>query len=304
MASARTVTRTAREVKQSYHFHRRFLSDWAIDPTEHRMMGGGRGRGRGDRGGRGRGGNYTGGTRTARDDRHSRSGVGEHEKQAAHGWGEETGAGEWADERAGEAIAQAEATNEPGFTPDTGAGDPAFSNGPDAATTEADVPAEPEDKTKSYDQYLAEQAEKRLALGGGNLEARKANEGSKQKFPEGTAFQRNPEDENFMKGGGGKARKQKEAREKDMVVLEGQYYAPVEQDRGGRGRGRGGGFRGDRGDRGSRGGDRGRGRRGRGDRGDFRGGFRGDRGDRSERGGQRGGFNLADQSAFPGLGGN
>lgn len=165
-------------------------------------------------------------------------------------------------------------------------------------TEEAAAPAEAEDNTKSYDQYLAEQAEKRLALSNNSVEVRKANEGSKQKFPEGTAFQRNPEEENFFTGAGGKARKQKETKEKERVELEGQYYAPVEQEggRGGRGgRGRGGGFRGDRGDR--------RGGRGRGEsRG---GGFRGDRGDRSDRGPPRGGsrFNTQDESAFPSLGG-
>lgn len=193
-----------------------------------------------------------------------------------------------------------------GFTPDTGAGDPAFSNGPD--TVAAPEPeAEPEDKSKSYDQYMAELAEKKLALGGSSLQARKPNEGSKQKFPEGTAFSRNPEEENFMAGSGGKARKQKEAREKNSLVVEGQYYAPIEQEggRGGRGRGgRGGGFRGERG---GRGGDRGeRGGRGRGgfrggDRGDYRGG-RGD-GFRGDRGSSRGGFNPGDPSAFPSLGG-
>ncbi|TKA77008.1 hypothetical protein B0A55_01963 [Friedmanniomyces simplex] len=247
-----------------------------------------------------------------------------------------TGPGEWADEKAGEAIAEAETKEEPGFTPDTAAADPAFSNGPEGITKEEDVaPAEPEDNTKSYDQYLADLAEKRLALGGSTLETRKANEGSKQKFPEGKAFSRNPESENFIAAASGKAKKQKEVREKDTLVLEGQYYAPVEQPggRGGGRGGRGGGFRGDRGgDRGGRGGGGFRGDRGdregrggggfRGDRGDRegrggrgRGGFRGDRGgerggygDRAERGSQRGGggggaINVTDDSAFPSLGG-
>ena len=251
------------------------------------MNTGGRGRGRGDRGGRGARGDFTGGTRTARDDRHSRTGIGEHDKQAAHGWGEQGGQGEWNDERAGEAIAQAEAKNESGFTPDAVGGDPAFSNGPDGAV--GDEAAEPEEKTKSYEEYLAELAEKRLALGSGSQQIRKPNEGSKQE-QKGTAFQRDEED--FFVGGGGKAKKQKENKEKDHLVLEGQYYAPVEQPSG-RGRGgRGGGFRGDRG---GRGGDRGgRGGRGRGDA--ARGGFRG------ERGGPRGGLNTKSEEAFPSLG--
>jgi plasminogen activator inhibitor 1 RNA-binding protein len=224
--------------------------------------------------------------------------------------------GELEDEKAGETIAEAESKDEPGFTPDTGAGDPAFTNGPDAPTGEDEVAPEPEDKTKSYDQWLAEQAEKRLALGGGSLEIRKPNEGSKQRFPEGTAVQR--EEENFFIGGGGKQRKQKEAKEKDLLVLEGQYYANPDQERGGRG-GRGG-PRGGRGDGRGRGRGEGRGRGGPrgGDRGAFRGGDRGDRSgechsftdeyqnvsaDLHRLAAPRGGLNPNDESAFPSLGG-
>lgn len=217
----------------------------------------------------------------------------EHEKQAAHGWGANDGNAEWADENAGEAIAQAEAKNESGFTPDTSAADPAFSNGADAVAEEA--AAEPEEKTKSYDEYLAELAEKKLALGE-NLSVRKPNEGSKQKFPEGKAFSRETED--FFVGGGGKAKKVKEAGDKkERVALDGQYYQAPDAggDRGGSGRGRGRGGRGGRGE--FRGGDRGRGGRGRG--GDSRGGARGDR---APRGGGGGGFNANDESAFPALG--
>lgn len=227
--------------------------------------------------------------------------MGDHEKQAEKGWGENTGTGEWSDEKAGEAIAEAEAKDEPGFTPDTTSADPAFSNGPDGPTGEDDAAsAEPENKTKSYDQWLAEQAEKRLAIGGGSLAPRKANEGSKQKFPQGTAFQRNPEDENFMSGSGGKQRKQKEKQEKDLLVVEGQYYAPIEQDRGPRG-GRGGGRGRGReagGDRGGRGGGRGRGRGEGESRGTPRGEHRGE-----HRGVTRGGLNTSDERAFPSLGG-
>lgn len=183
-------------------------------------------------------------------------------------------------------MAQAEVKEDAGFTPDTTGQDPAFTNGPDGETG-AEETAEPEDKTKSYDQYLAEQAEKRMALGE-NLSVRKANEGSSTKFPEGKAFSRNEED--FFIGGGGKAKKAKDAQDKkERVTLDGQYYAAADSgDRGGRGgrggRGRGRGeFRGDRGGRG----------RG---RGESRGGARGDRG------GPRGGFNATDASAFPALG--
>ncbi|CAK4028983.1 hypothetical protein AC579_6407 [Lecanosticta acicola] len=258
------------------------------EPREFR--GDGRGRGRGSRGRGGRGG-------APRDDRHSHTGIGEHDKQAAKGWGAEDGNAEWADERAGDAIANAEAKNDAGFTPDTAGRDPAFSNGPDGETAAEDVSAEPEEKTKSYDEYIAELAEKRLALGG-NLNVRKANEGSSQKFPEGKAFSRAEEDENFIAGSGGKAKKAKELQDKkERVTLDGQYYAAADSgERGGRGRGRGGrGGRGEfRGDR-PRGGARGRG--------DSRGGARGDRGDRREPGGApRGGINAKDETAFPALG--
>ncbi|KAK3706107.1 hypothetical protein LTR37_012934 [Vermiconidia calcicola] len=308
------------------------------EPRDHRggTDRGGRGaRGEG-RGGRGYSGRFQ---RTNRDDRQSHSGIGEHQKQAAHGWGDEKDANnELNDEQAGEAMARAESREEPGFTPDTGAGDPAFTNGPGAegeVVGEDAAAGEPEEKTKSYDEYLAEQAEKRLALGGESLQVRKANEGSKQKFPEGKAINRNTDEENFIAGSGGKARREKTSgNKKEQLALDGQYYAAPDAggDRGGRGRGRGGRggrgrgdgeFRGDREDRGDRGdrGDRegrggGRGGRGefRGDRGDRggrggrgRGEFRGERGPRGNRGGQRGGggqFNATDQSAFPALGGS
>jgi len=269
-------------------------------PREHR--GGeidGRGRGSGGRGSRGRGRADYRGTRTARDDRHNHSGIGEHEKQAAHGWGENTGAGELADEQAGEQIAKAEGDN----TGDVR--DPAISNGPDGVTGEDDAaPAQEEDKTKSYEQYLAELAEKRLALNAGPQEIRKPNEGSKAKFPEGTAFSRNPEEENFFAGAGGKAKKTRERTEKERLELDGQYYAPVEQPdrggarggRGGRGGSRGEGGRGRGEGRGGRGGGRGRG---------LDGGFRGAPSARggSAAGGRGGNLNPTDESAFPALGG-
>ncbi|SMQ45790.1 unnamed protein product [Zymoseptoria tritici ST99CH_3D7] len=197
------------------------------DRNRNREARGDRGEGRGEgrgRGGRGRGGR--GGRGGApRDDRHSHTGIQEHEKQAAHGWGAETGTAEWADERAGEAIASAEAKNDAGFTPDTTGADPAFSTGPGGPgeVVGEDAVAEPEDNTKSYTQYLAEQAEKRAALSS-NLSVRQANEGSKQQFPEGKAFSRETED--FIAGSGGKARKAKEAQDKkERLTLEGEIVA-------------------------------------------------------------------------------
>ncbi|KAF2199105.1 hypothetical protein GQ43DRAFT_130916 [Delitschia confertaspora ATCC 74209] len=220
-------------------------------------------RGRGGRGGRGRGrGNPHIG------DRHSRTGVADHEKQLAHGWGGQTGADELADEKAGEAIAK-EDEKEDG-----------------AIAAEAETPAaeeEPEDKTKSYAAYLAELAEKKLSLAAENV--RKANEGSSKKFPEGKALSREEEEEAYIAGSGGKAKRERQRKEKTIVELDdARLHSAPRESLGGRG-GRGGRGRGE-----FRGGE-GRGRGGRG-RGEGRG--RGGRG--------QAGPNLSDSSAFPSLG--
>ncbi|KAI9702225.1 MAG: hypothetical protein M1820_006308 [Bogoriella megaspora] len=277
------------------------------EPGAHRDIDG---RPRGSRGGRGFAGR---GTRTARDDRHTRNpgtGTGDHEKQAAHGWGGTTGEGEWADEQAGENIAKQEEgaggwDTEVHPPLDDEGNVPATATEEEKANIENEGPAieEPSEKTKSYEDYLAEQTEKRLALGN-PLEARKANEGGATKFPEGKALRKASEEESaFFAGAGGKAKREREKKQKNVLDIDQAWDESQAQDggyrgRGGRGRGRGegrGGFRGDRG-----GGDRG----GRG-RGDFRGGrgggFRGDRGDRGGRGGGPT-PNIGDQQAFPSLG--
>jgi len=244
-----------------------------------------RGRGRGGRGGRG-------GRRgsAGQGDRQDKSGIADHPKQAAHGWGGETGEAEFADEKAGEAIAKAEEAE--GF--DTNPPPP--ENGEDAE------PTEPEVKTKSYDDYLREQAEKKLAL---SDNVRKPNEGASKKFPEGKAFSRNEEEENYMAGSGGKAARFREKKEKvnvDMSDVDPRSFLAEDRQasRGGRGRGRGdrGGDRGDR----SEGGGRGRG----GFRGDRDGGRGSDRprGEFRGRGGRGGAPPRADDNkAFPSLGG-
>ncbi|KAF2757869.1 hypothetical protein EJ05DRAFT_369979 [Pseudovirgaria hyperparasitica] len=256
---------------------------------------GGRGRSRGQggyRGGRGGGG--------PRDDRHSKTGVSDSDKQAGAGWGGQTGDDEWADEKAGEAIAKADEKEE-GFTPDVGdaADGPVNAEGETAAA----APEPEEDKTKSYTAWLAEQEEKRAALGAG-LEIRKPNEGSK-KQPEGKAISRE-EQEDFIAGSGPKAKRERARKERTLLELDDQRLHSAPQDsgfrggRGGRGRGRGDGDRPPRGEgrgRGDgnfRGEGRGRGGRGRGgDRGEFRGG-RGGRGVTSP--------NVNDDKAFPSLG--
>ncbi|KAF2264932.1 hypothetical protein CC78DRAFT_532800 [Lojkania enalia] len=225
--------------------------------------GGPRGGYRGARRGRGagRGGAMVG-------DRHSRTGVADHEKQVAHGWGGQDGSSEWADEKAGEAIAQQEEK------------EGVIAEGAAAVADEPAAELEPEDKTKSYAAYLAEQADKKLSLG--IPEIRKANEGSNKKFPEGKAISRD-EDEDFIAGSGGKAKRERQRKEKALVELDDSrlHNTARESFRGGRGRGRGE-FRGGEG--------RGRGGRGRGE-GRSRGG----------RGGQTS-PNVSDTSAFPSLG--
>lgn len=240
-----------------------------------------RGRGRG-RGGRGDGAR---GARPVRDDRHSHTGIGEHEKQAGHGWGFQEGTSEWNDEKAGADLAAAEVKNDD-------SADPAAATGPDGVNAAPEVE---EDNTKSYEQYLADLAEKRQALAGDSLAIRKPNEGSSQKFPEGKPVERVHEE--YFAGAGGKQHRAKETKTKNSLALDGQYYAAP--DTGDRGRG---GARGGRGEgRGGRGRGEGRGRGGRG-RGEGRGGA--PSGARTEqRGGPRGGaINTKDESAFPSLG--
>ena len=166
--------------------------------------------------------------------------------------------------------------------------------GQNPSAENGDTPAEPqpepepEDKSVSFADYLAQQAEKKLALGG-SLTTRKANEGNSKKAPEGKELQ-NEETEYYV-GGGGKKARERERKEKNTVLLDHDIQAREREiSRGGRGGGgRGGRGRGEfRGDR--RGSDRGGGGRGGG-----RGGFRG---------GGRGGAspNVSDTSAFPTLG--
>lgn len=218
-------------------------------------------------------------------------------KQVAHGWGSENANSEWKDEQAGEAIAQAD-----GKVVDDGFGTaPVNAEGENPVTSEENaIPEEPEDKTKSYQEYLAELAEKKLALGG-SLSARQANEGASKKLPEGKDLIRQDQ-EAYFAGGQGKKQRERERKEKNTLLLDHDIQAREREsaprgERGGRG-GRGGRGRGDGAFRGE---GRGRGGRGRGEgRGEGRGGesrgsgFRGGRGGASP--------NVADTNAFPSLG--
>ena len=238
----------------------------------------------------------------------------DHVKQADQSWGAPTGGSEWDDERAGEAIAKAEEKEGFGTVVDAPVDaegkHPDTETGPtDGATTAAqDAPEpEPEDNSKSYAEYLAEQAEKKLKLGGGVPEARKPNEGSKQekKWAEAKPLNKDDEEDSYIAGKGEKAKRERQRKEKTKLDVDMRFVEPNTGGRGGGERGRGGRGRGEgRGD--FRGGDRGRGGRGRGDGyrgrgdGDFRGGYRGGRGGRDT----SSAVNVSDTNAFPSLGGS
>lgn len=164
----------------------------------------------------------------------------------------------------------------------------------------------------SYAEYLAQQAEKKLALGE-TLEIRKANEGSKadKKWANAKALTKENDDD-YVSGVGGKVKRERERKAKQLLEIDQRYVEPERTGGGGRGGGRGGrggprggAPRGDRGDGQSRGGaprgdgaPRGRGGRGRGEsRGEPRGEFRGGRG------GARDNSSFAlNSDAFPSLG--
>ncbi|UKZ51551.1 hypothetical protein TrVGV298_005311 [Trichoderma virens] len=197
-----------------------------------------------------------------RDDRHPhKSGTTTgSDKQAAQSWGATEGNAELKDEQAGEAIAESEKKDEQ----------------PEEAA--AEEPAEPEDKSISYTDYLAQQAEKKAGLES-DLNIRAANEGSKLDKKWANAKPLEKDEDVYFAGSGGKKQRERERKVKQTVDFDPRFVEPERTRGGGRG-GRGG-------PRGGRGGERGRG-------GNFRGG----------RGGQGASINTSDQSAFPSLGGN
>jgi plasminogen activator inhibitor 1 RNA-binding protein len=174
------------------------------------------------------------------------------------------------DEEAGAKIAQSEQKAE----------GEAAEAAPEGETKEE----EPEDKHITYDQYLAQLAEKKLALEA-DLQVRRPNEGVKDdKWKDFAPLSKKDEEEELFAGTGGKAKRERERKTKQFVELENRYIEP-ERTRGGRG-GRGG-ARGD--------GGRGRGRGA--PRGEFRGGRGGGRSQESKP------LDTSDESAFPSLGG-
>uniref|UniRef100_A0A0D6R7J9 Hyaluronan/mRNA-binding protein domain-containing protein n=1 Tax=Araucaria cunninghamii TaxID=56994 RepID=A0A0D6R7J9_ARACU len=214
-------------------------------------------------------------------DRHSRTGISEHPKQEGQGWGQQTGEGEWADERAGEAIANAE-VKEGGF--DTNPEAPVDGEG-NAAD---DKPEEPEDSSKSYADYLAEQAAKKLE-GLGLKQARAPNEGAKEnkKWSQGKELSKNGDNEEYFAGQERSRRERERSAKKEFLDIDYSFKEQPRDSRGGRGGGRGAGR--------GRGGERGRGS-------DFSGRSRG-RGARGRGGADGQSVAVNDESAFPSLGG-
>ncbi|KAL2813504.1 Stm1-domain-containing protein [Aspergillus cavernicola] len=209
-----------------------------------------------DRGGRG--------GRGGRHDRQSRTGQSDTRKQVNQGWGNQDGEKTWDDEKAGENIAQTD-ENQP-------------------QTPAEEKPEEPEDKSKSFAEYLAEKAAR------GDLSAkpvRAANEGSKtdKKWASAKEIKRAEEEEAYIKGKEEKSKREKQRKEKNFLDVDMRF---VEAPRGG-------------GSGGPRGGGRGRGAPRGAPRGGARGAPRGGRGNgpRSERPAPV----TVDETNFPSLGG-
>ncbi|PCD38248.1 hypothetical protein AU210_006728 [Fusarium oxysporum f. sp. radicis-cucumerinum] len=137
-----------------------------------------------------------------RDDRHPSKfgGHGGSDKQAAQSWGANEGTAELKDEQAGEAIAKDEQK-------DAVAED---------AAAEAAAAEEEAEKQVSYEEYLAQQAEKKAALDSG-LKVREANEGSKLDKKWANAKPLENEEEEYFAPTGGKAQRQRERKVKQTI---------------------------------------------------------------------------------------
>ncbi|KAJ9285525.1 hypothetical protein DTO021C3_6917 [Paecilomyces variotii] len=163
-----------------------------------------------------------------RNDRHPRSGHGDTHKKIDQGWGATSGEKEWTDEKAGEAVAQAD-ENEP----------------------QTPAEEEPSDKNKSYAAYLAELAEKKNQELGVK-EARAPNEGTKvdPKWAQAKPLKRDEEEDAYIKGTKEeKSKREKQRKEKNLLEVDMRFVeAPRGRGDGPRGRGRGGRGRGGRGD--------------------------------------------------------
>ncbi|KAN0070509.1 telomere and ribosome associated protein Stm1, partial [Elaphomyces granulatus] len=203
------------------------------------------GRGHGDRGGR------------ARNDRHSRTGHTDTNKQIEQGWGSNAGEGFLNDEQAAEAMADTEQIDSSAPPPETQPG----GWGGETTTHEEKEPA---DKAKTYSEYLAELAEKRREDLGVKA-ARAPNEGTKpdKKWQSAKEFKRDEDEEQYIKGREDKARRERQRKEKQYLDVDMRFVEPSRGRGNGRGRGRGRGRGGGEGGRGE--GGRGEGGRGEGD---------------------------------------
>ena len=156
------------------------------------------------------------------------------------------------------------------------------------------APEEPEEKIKTYDDFLAEKAAKQAALGALPA-ARLPNEGSRGSA---TPLKKGEDEEEVLFAGKeAKSKREKERKQKQLVEIDQRFQEIPRGGRGDRsGRSRGSGDRGDR-----RGGPRGGHRDGGHRDGGFRdGGYR-DGGFRSNRSGNNAPA-IADTNAFPTLG--
>ncbi|KAK7736990.1 hypothetical protein SLS53_006746 [Cytospora paraplurivora] len=227
-----------------------------------------RGGARGGRGARARGGRGATHHRNA-DDRHTKNVAPGSEKQAAQSWGAAEGEAELKDEQAGDAIAQTEKK--------------------DAEAEDAEAEdKEPEVKQVTLEAYLAEQAEKKLALS--NAQSVRKPVGDDKKWAGAKPLVKE-DDEDFIPGGAGKKQRERERKQKLTVDYDGRWQetnTTTERPRGG---GRGGARGGPRG--GARGGPRGGPSAG--PRGAPQAGPRGGRGGAAP-------INPNDASAFPALG--
>lgn len=224
--------------------------------------------------GRGRGGRPRGGGHGRAFDRHSGTAHNDSPKTLEQGWGGSDAKRELQAEDDGKADAKAENT-----APGTAPGTPAE---PAAPTEEAPVPAEPEDKTLTLDEYLASLAEKKAAINA-KREVRQVESAPEAAKPVKKASE--AEESYFASTAKGKAHnKAKKERPTEQVDTAFSFASP---ERPGRGRPRDGpGF-------GGRGRGAGRGRGGRGGRG----------GGRAPQGGRnQPDLNLEDSKAFPSLG--
>lgn len=245
----------------------------AEEPVQRDQRGAGRGRGdrghpsrgRDSRGGRGGRGGGRGGRGGRAFDRHSATGREDTAKSVRQGWGGEDAESEQKLEEAAKADAEKE--------------EAADEQGADKKR----VPEEEEDNTLTLDQYLASQAEKRLAMAAAAPRAVEADESYGQKLDKN-------EGESYFAGQAKKSSSApRQRKEKQLVEIDASFAPPA----------RAGGDRPPRGRGGARGGARG-------GRGEGRGAARGARG--AARGGSRPAkssnpaVNLADESAFPSLG--